>query len=196
MNKYEQKFNSSKSEVKVDLSWGRYINPTEKRKAIRERYDYSIEKLYGSVLDIGCGDGFGMYLMSLNPKITSITGIEIHDKAIESAQDNLKGIDNIKIVKGIGEDMPFKAGFDCIHCGHTLEHVFNDEGVLTEIRRLLKGVAVISIPIRGGISHQHVREYTTKKFTSLVSKYFNILSQRSFVGHIESFVVVVEKKIL
>lgn len=191
MNKYEQKFNSPGSEVKADVSWERYINPTEKRKVIRERYDYSVSKLYGNVLDVGCGDGFGMYLMSQNPDITHIIGLEIHDKALKEANKNLSGIENVMIVKGIGEDIPFNEMFDCIHCGHTLEHVFDDTAVLLEIRRLLRGVAVISVPINGGLSLQHVREYTIEGFTAQVSEYFNIIESRSFIGHVESFVVVV-----
>lgn len=188
IHKYEQKFNSKNSGVKADESWDRYLDPSEKRQAFRERYDYSVNKLYGDVLDVGCSDGFGMYLMSKNPEIKTITGLEIHDKAILSAQANLKGIG--KIVKGIGEDMPFKEKFDCIHCGHTLEHVFDDVKVLSEIRRLLKGIAVISVPIRGGISLQHVREYTVEGFTGLIKEHFDIIESRSFMGHVESLVVV------
>ena len=189
MNDYEEKFNSLKSGVKADISWKRYFNPTEKRRSMRDRYDYSMSKLCGNVLDVGCSDGFGIYLMSLNPKITHITGIEIHDKALTEARKNLKGIKNIKLVKGIGEEMPFE-GFDSIHCGHTLEHVFDDEAVLREIRRLLRGTAVISVPINGGISLQHVREYTTAGFVSLVDKYFEIIDMKAFVAHNTSLVVI------
>ena len=190
MNKYEHKFNSSGSEVKADMSWGRYAHPTEKRKAMRERYDYSVGKLYGTVLDVGCGDGFGMYLMSLNEKIKHITGIEVHDKAFAEAEINLKDIENVKIVKGIGEEMPFTDSFDCIHCGHTLEHVFDDRAVLSEIRRLLKGIAVISVPINGGLSLQHVREYTEEGFMSTICEYFTIIESRLFEAHNKSLVIV------
>ena len=195
MDNYEQKYNSPGSEVKADVSWERYMNPTEKRKAMRKRYDYSVDKLYGSVLDVGCGDGFGMYRMSQSPRITHITGLEIHDKNLREAENNLMGINNVKIIKGIGEKMPFKDGFDCIHCGHTLEHVFDDLAVLLEIKRLLEGVAVISVPINGGISLQHIREYTIEGFTSLINKHFNILESKTFIAHVKSFVVVVNKKL-
>jgi len=192
MKKYEQKFNGPDSEVKADVSWERYIDPAENRKVIRDRYDYSVSKLYGSVLDVGCGDGFGMYLMSKNTDITHIIGLEIHDKALIEANKNLRDIENVMIIKGIGEELPFNEKFDCIHCGHTLEHVFDDLAVLLEIKRLLKGIAVISVPINGGLSLQHVREYTIEGFTALIGKYFNIIESRTFMKHVKSFVVVVK----
>jgi ubiquinone/menaquinone biosynthesis C-methylase UbiE len=189
-DRYDHKFNGPDSEVRADVSWERYFEPTEKRKAMRERYDYSISKLYGDVLDVGCGDGFGMFLMSQNANIESIIGLEIHDKAISEAIKNLENINNTTIIKGIAEKMPFDRKFDCIHCGHTLEHVFDDKAVLTEIRRLLKGTAVISVPIGGGISLQHVREYTVEGFITMISEYFEIIEMQAFIAHTTSFVAV------
>ena len=186
VNKYEEKFNMN-SNVRVDESWNRYL--------VYRRYDYSIRRLYGNVLDVGSGDGFGAYLMSENPKIKTITCLEIQDRAIDEAKKNLKGIKNITIIKGIGEEMPFKKKFDSIHCGSTLEHAFDDRAILREIKRLLKGIAVISVPIRGGISLQHVREYTTNtEFLKLISEYFEIVDYRIFPKAIEesSLVVIVK----
>lgn len=186
IEKYEEKFNVN-SNVRMDESWSRYL--------VYQRYDYSIRQLYGNALDIGSADGFGAYLMSENPKIKTITCLEIQDRAIDEAKKNLEGIKNIKIVKGIGEEMPFKEKFDSIHCGSTLEHAFDDRAILREIKRLLNGIAVISVPIRGGISLQHVREYKSDyEFLKLLSEYFEIVNYKVFQKAIEesSLVVIVK----
>ena len=181
MFEYEKKFNASDSKVKMDQSWEWYR--FEKKNIIPiNRYKYSISRLYGNVLDVGSGDGYGAYLMSKNPKIKTITCVEIQDKAIQEAKKNLKGIKNITIVKGIGEDMLFKKKFDSIHCGATLEHVFNDRAVLKEIKRLLKGIAIISVPILSPIDPLgHIRQYkSVKKFLNLLKKYFEIITYKIY----------------
>jgi len=178
---YEEKFNNPDSKVLINESWNRYMNPKGDNILARKRYDYSISKLFGNILDVGSGDGFGAYLMSKNPRINHITCLEIQDKAIKKAQKNLKGIKNITMIKGIGEDMPFEKRFDSIHCGSTLEHAFDDRAILKEIKRLLKGIAVISVPIHGGISLQHIREYkSNEEFLNLLEEYFEIISYKLF----------------
>ena len=38
-----------------------------------ERYMYVRQFVYGNVLDIACGEGYGSYLMSKNPDVLKIT---------------------------------------------------------------------------------------------------------------------------
>lgn len=182
IGRYQFKFNNPlKKDLGTDKSWEWYMHPKGDKILVRKRYDWSIASLYGNVLDVGSADGFGAYLMSKNPKIKHITCLEIKDAAIEKSKRNLKGIKNIKIVKGIGEDMPFKEKFDSIHCGSTLEHAFDDRAVLQEIKRLLKGLAVISVPIHGGISFYHIREYkSNEEFLKLLEEYFKIVIYKTF----------------
>jgi len=195
--KYEEKFNGPGSKVKMDRSWEWYKNEG-KPSVPHERYKYSIAHLYGNVLDVGSGDGFGAYLMSKSPRIKTITCLEIQDEAIKHARRNLRGIENVKIYKGIGEKMPFTKPFDSIHCGATLEHVFDDKAVLYEIKRLLGGIAVISVPIHSPVSpHYHIREYKSDDaFLRLVKEYLDVITYKVFtrVRIKKSTIVVIAKK--
>ena len=178
--KYHGKFNS-KNKVKVDASWDRYYNNEE---AISyKRYKYSVSHLFGSVLDVGSADGFGAFLMTKNEKISDVVGIEIQEDAINKSLENLGGIKNVRIVKGYAEKMDFDDNsFDSVHCGQTLEHVFDDELCVKEIHRVVKDTAVFSIPIMGGISLMHVREYKTiQEFKDLIIPYFTIVEEKIFV---------------
>lgn len=198
MDRYEKKFNLPDSKVKVDESWRWYR--FEKRMSVPlDRYKYSVAQLYGRVLDVGAGDGYGAYLMAKNPKVTSVTCLEIQDKALIRMRKNLEGIENIAIVKGIGEAMPFKRKFDCIHCGSTLEHVFNDRAVLGEIKRLLGGLAVLSVPICSPTDPiGHIREYKSyDMFLNLLKQYFTIVTYKKFIKKRikkTSIVVIVKPK--
>jgi len=176
--KYEKKFNSPDSKVRMDTSYLLFSGLIE----CPPRINYAIQHLYGNVLDIGAGDGFASFLMSKNPKIKTITYLEIQDITIEQAKKNLKGIKNIIIVKGIAEEMPFKKPFDSIFCGQTLEHAFDDRAILKEIKRLLKGIVIISVPILSPIDPLgHIRQYKSEKeFLNLLKKYFKIITYKSY----------------
>jgi ubiquinone/menaquinone biosynthesis C-methylase UbiE len=165
--------------MKTDNSWDRYFGKVNDPGY--KRYAYSVSYLFGTVLDIGCGDGFGIYLMNKQNVIKKITGIDNQTEAIQKARMNLKGID-VTIVKADAENIPFdNNSFDCVHCGQTLEHVKDDEKVIKEIKRVVRKRAVFSVPINGGISDQHIREYTELSIIKLLSSYFKIISTKIFI---------------
>lgn len=178
--KYNNKFNTNESKVKIDKSWDRYYN--NESSISHERIRYCASKLYGKVIDVGSGDGFGAYLMQENKKIEHISCIEIQESAIIRAKNNLKEFNNIEIINGIGEDLIFVDNyFDSAFCGETLEHVFDDMKTISEIHRVVKDVSVFTVPIKGGISLQHVREYKGEdEIKNKLTKYFNIVEVKNF----------------
>jgi len=179
---YEKLYNAPGSRKKADQSWARYMDITP------ERYTYAIDQLYGDVLDVGAGDGFGAYLMQQNKNIDSITCIEIQDESIDKMRLNL---DNITIIKDVIECIELDKKFDSVYCGHTLEHVEDLDRALIGIKRHAKDRVVISVPINGGISHIHVREF--KKIEDVkdeLSKYFDLISFRVFAGNVSSVVFI------
>jgi ubiquinone/menaquinone biosynthesis C-methylase UbiE len=162
--------------MRIDNSFERY------RKSGNDRYEYSVSHLFGSVLDVGCGDGYGIVLMNNQSAIKKITGIDIQSEAIQAAMTNLHGIDAI-VLTAEAENIPFPCNsFDSVHCGQTLEHVKDDEKVLKEIQRVVRKRAVISVPINGGLSEQHVRQYKSEReFKDKVSKYFKVVDSKIFI---------------
>lgn len=177
--------------MKIDNSFERYLN--KKDDPNYRRYQYAVSKLYGSVLDVGCGDGFGAYLMSKNKKITNIVAIDNQGKAIEKARQNLVN-KKVFTYTGDAESLLFNDNFfDSVHCGQTLEHVKDDKKVVEEICRVTKKRAVFSVPIMGGISAQHVRQYDSRSIIQLLTGYFNIVSMKMFAGKHNRIVIVAEK---
>jgi ubiquinone/menaquinone biosynthesis C-methylase UbiE len=171
--------------MKIDNSFERYI------KNGNDRYAYSISHLFGEVLDVGCGDGYGIYLMKKNKDITNIFGIDIQDEAIKLAKKNIPGA---KVLKAEAENLPFENNsFDCVHCGQTLEHVKYDMKVIEEIKRVVRNRIVFSVPINGGLSEQHVRKYTEKQFTDLIGEYFKVVSKKLFADKHNRLVLIAEK---
>jgi len=164
--------------MKIDNSFDRYFG--REGEPNYQRYAYSVSRLFGRVLDVGCGDGFGIYLMKSNPNIESVVGLDICHEAIERAKIKLNGLAP-ELIVAPAEILPFADNtFDSVHCGQTLEHVKNDQKAILEIRRVTKGIAVFSVPINGGLSSQHVRQYDSKTIIKALEGSFNILSMKMF----------------
>jgi ubiquinone/menaquinone biosynthesis C-methylase UbiE len=102
-----------------------------------------------SALDIGCGTGAGLQVLAR--KYQTVVGIDpslpdliLSRKALETA-----GISNFQLVQAYGQQVPFPdQSFDYINALNVLEHVFDLESVLTEIRRLLRSKGVFSADSR------------------------------------------------
>lgn len=100
------------------------------------------------IIDLGCGTGYYLFLLSNLPVKLNLTGLDNDRRAMQEAKDSLFDKD-IKFVSGDLHKMPFKdQSFDKAVISEVLEHVEDDEKVLKEIYRILKpkGVLVISVP--------------------------------------------------
>jgi SAM-dependent methyltransferase len=107
-----------------------------------------------SALDIGCGKG--QFLFDITTALVNKYGAKLQRVAVVDlvkAEGNLLG--QISPVPEFfqqsvdGQKLPFAdASFDFVSCNHVLEHIFETEKFLKEIRRVLQptGLAVISVP--------------------------------------------------
>ncbi len=93
----------------------------------------------GAALDIGCGSGAS--LLTLAGRYRTIAGLDpslpdliLARKALETA-----GVADFSLVQAYGQRIPFGSEtFDFVNALNVLEHVFDPEPVLSEIRRTLK----------------------------------------------------------
>ena len=113
------------------------INETEKPQG-GYRLKIIAKKCKGKVLDIGCRKGF---IQKYLPKDCKYYGVDFIDYS--------KYIKNFTKLDVSKNKIPFKKeSFDTIILGEVLEHVINEELLLTECRRVLKkkGLLIISVP--------------------------------------------------
>lgn len=100
------------------------------------------------IIDLGCGTGYYLFLLSNLSINLDLTGLDYDKKAINEAKELLRE-KRIKFVTGDLHKIPFKdKNFDKAVMSEVLEHVEDDEKVLKGIYRILKpnGVLVISVP--------------------------------------------------
>jgi len=127
------------------------------------------------ILDVGCGTGETLcFLKDLFPK-SKLFGVDSSSLAIKYTKQ--KGHKNI--TKSLANKLPFKDNsFDAILFLDVLEHISNDQVVITEAKRVLKknGSIIITSPALNFIwsAHDtdqgHKRRYTRTAIRNLSNK--------------------------
>lgn len=121
--------------------------------ALRRRARKIIEGLNpkngDKILDLGCGDGFYLFLLSNLGIDLNLTGSDFDQVGLEAAKKNLKN-KKINLIKGdLMRRLPFSENrFDKIVLSEVVEHLPDDIKGLKEVRRILKpgGTLCISVP--------------------------------------------------
>ncbi|MFH2062168.1 MAG: class I SAM-dependent methyltransferase, partial [Candidatus Beckwithbacteria bacterium] len=85
------------------------------------------------ILDIGCGDGVLLYLISQKTK-AQLFGIDSDRDSLKIAKSKV----NAKFFQASAYKLPFKTqSFDIVIASEIIEHLKNPEKMLSEIKRVL-----------------------------------------------------------
>jgi len=142
------------------------------------RYEFASRFLEGkNVIDIGCGAGYGSYM--LLGAAQEVTGIDVDEEAVAHAKINYEA-DNLHFTLADVAAIPFPDNsFDAAVCFEVIEHIENPLDFLKEASRIIRpdGTFIISTP-NGAvkISSQpnpfHVKEYTIHEFRTMLREFF------------------------
>ena len=182
-----------------------------KRDAEYDMYSMDLSKVYyskivnevlvgcseGRVLDIGCYDGSLGAIFVENGY--TVYGVEAHQEAAKEARQ--KGIEVVN--DDIEEGLPWEDNsFDCVVAAEIIEHLYDTDKFLKEIKRVLKdnGLLVLSVPntacftnrikiwfnqypryceYRAGTAGGHIRVYTSEAIrTQVIEHGFDIVRMR------------------
>ncbi|MBI2196909.1 class I SAM-dependent methyltransferase [Candidatus Daviesbacteria bacterium] len=103
---------------------------------------------FNNCLDVGCASGFMVSEIAKAFPGASYYGVDVYDKAIDSAKKTYPGID-FKIASA--ERIPYKKTFfDLILFYETIEHVEKPDKCLKEIRRVLKENGTLILTMDSG----------------------------------------------
>jgi len=151
------------------------------------RYSYIARYVKGKrVLDLASGEGYGTAILARNAAFA--VGIEIDEKAVHHARNKYLA-ENLRFILGSITDIPLAAHFDVIICFEAIEHIYAQEKLLCEVKRLLApdGLFVISTPNKSEYRVQespnpfHVKELDFEEFKGLLANQFKqvkFLAQR------------------
>jgi 2-polyprenyl-3-methyl-5-hydroxy-6-metoxy-1,4-benzoquinol methylase len=133
-----------------------------------------------TVLEVGCGEGYGSNYLSKSCK--EIIGIDVEISAIEHAKKKYTTA-NCSFKEYNGSNIPYSENhFDFIVSFQVIEHVDNDAAFVKELGRVLKpgGTAFITTPnktyrLKPGQkpwNRYHKREYYPKELETVIQKTF------------------------
>jgi len=112
-----------------------------------------------SCLDIGCSGGIITH--HLSSYMGNIIGIDIDQKAIETANQKFRS-SNCQFIYGDSMNLPFDDfSFDIVICNHIYEHVPDSQRLINEIYRVLKknGVCYFGAGNKYMIKENHYKLY-------------------------------------
>ncbi|MFC5552827.1 class I SAM-dependent methyltransferase [Methylobacterium iners] len=144
------------------------------------------------VIDVASGEGYGSALLAQTA--SSVTGIEIDQKAVDHANVNYRN-SNLRYLHGDARKLPISDSCaDVVVSFETIEHVGDQISFLQEVKRVLRpgGFFVVSSPNRDVYSPAnsaanpfHVCELTPDEFADTLAGHFanvRLLFQRPLVG--------------
>lgn len=155
-------------------------NPIFQRHLIA--YHEAAARVSGKVLEIGCGEGYGISILA--PNCSSYLGVDKFPTTISHKPDHVTILQmNVPPLSGIASNsMDFVVSFQVI------EHIENDSAFLEEIFRVLKpgGQLIMTTPNREmSLTRNpwHVREYRLQEMKSIVEKVFGSFDFKGVFGN-------------
>ena len=141
-----------------------------------------------SFLEIGCGTGYVLSELEHAFPGLSLSGSEIFSNGLNYAKDRVSRCDLLQMD---ARDIPFEEEFDVIGAFDVLEHIAEDERVLTEIYRAVRpgGGIILTVPQHEFLWSQadeyacHERRYSARDLRQKVQQAgFSVVRVTSFVS--------------
>ncbi|WP_071518085.1 class I SAM-dependent methyltransferase, partial [Geitlerinema sp. PCC 9228] len=145
------------------------------------RYALARELVCGkSVLDLGCGEGYGAALLAQVAE--SVVGVDIDRECVTQAAQKYGDGGNVEFLVGACDAIPLPGeSVDVVTCFETIEHHEQHEEMMREVKRILKpgGKLVVSSPNPVVYTEKaessnpfHVKELYDYQLLSLLNRYF------------------------
>ena len=148
-------------------------------------------------LEIGCGTGFILSAIADTRPDLDLTGSELHAAGLAVARRRVGS--NVPLLQLDARRLPFREEFDAIGAFDVLEHIVEDEIVLSAVWQALRpdGIFVATVPQHPGLWSPtddiayHVRRYRIRELDQKVrAAGFTILASTSFVTLLSPALVV------
>lgn len=151
------------------------------------RYQWASSCVYGTVLDLACGIGYGSSIITNNTRVENYIGVDISSETIDKAKKNYAS-DSCCFHVGTAYDLSFipDESIDVIVSLETIEHLDQPKVAIKEFRRVLKkdGVLLGSVPTKNLDEHHdkyhggnkyHLTRFESEDVKQLFSEYFSNL---------------------
>ncbi len=165
----------------------RYIN----KKLYKDVTKFLLPLSNKTILDVGCGEGYFInYLNMQNLFNVNIEGSDISKEILITAERNNP---NITFKKASIYNLDYMDNsFDCVIAMEVLEHLYNPELAIEELKKISKKSVIITVPREPlfrcanilrlkylkslGNTPGHINHWTKKSFKQFLNKFFENVS--------------------
>lgn len=175
----------SETDLSVDDYLGNYsaISDSAHLSLHSQRYNFacSFIKSADTVLDMGCGEGFGTDILA--GKAKKAVGVDYHEMVVNQARQKYgTKRDNISFMSGDCYQLRFDSPFDVVCAFDLIEHLPDDVLFIKKMSEVLKknGTLILSTPNKlihmlqlGKIYEFHQKEYFHSEIIDLVKARFS-----------------------
>ncbi len=193
----EELFRCERPDVALAWTGERFITETDSdsRIEIEHLHRYFVAREFcraKHVLDVACGEGYGSALLAQTAK--QVIGVEADQASVEHASNTYQH-PNLRYVQADAVCLPLDSGsVDVVVSFETLEHFFNQERFLKEVKRVLRPGGFLLISTRDASVYSdagtarspfHMWELTKSEFLAQLQAEFRnvlLLRQRVIVG--------------
>lgn len=137
-------------------------------------------KIEGTLLDVGCGNGYFCHWISQRARLNRVVGVDLSAPRVEAARQRYP---DMEFVVGAANALPFpNAAFDIVTCIEVLEHLEDPGAALRELLRVARRYVVITVPDRQPVRmvlcphcgkpfplYGHIQTFDLKRIEALVA---------------------------
>lgn len=158
-------------------------------------YDHVAGRVHGTILDAGCGEGYGLSILH-DAGARGVIGVEVDPLVADHARRRYAhdGIPDIDVVEADLDDLPLVADtLDAVVCLQVVEHLSAPGAAMSELARVVRpgGEVVVTTPNRLTFSPGtdvptnpfHHREYTARELAGLLTSAGLVVDQVRGVHH-------------
>lgn len=159
------------------------------RKRHVERYGMIRQWCYGVVVDCACGCGYGTYMISKNPEVNCVYGVDNSQDAINWAKNNFQE-SNVNFVTSDLKRFDLDEKLDVMVSIETIEHIKNLEEYIQFVKRLSPQLLILSYPSKRSTHYNkyHYHDLTDTEVEFMfelinykVSRAFNLYNEVTLV---------------
>lgn len=141
-------------------------------------YAWAAERAHGSVLDAGCGEGYGAAMLATAEAAPTVAAELDPATALHAS----RAYPSIRVARADACRLPFRdASFDTVVAMQVLEHLWCPEEFVARVRGILRagGAFVLATPNRPTFSPDgvrnpfHTHEYTAEELEGLLRRSFD-----------------------
>ena len=138
-----------------------------------ERYLFVRRFVYGTVIDLGCGIGYGSRLIVDNPDVKMVVGYDICEETIQYANHNFK---KDKVILTSNIDNLVKS--DVLIAFELIEHIEDPKEFKDYVEMINPNIAIISFPDKPSTSYNkfHYHDYNKQDICNIMEGYIAVKS--------------------